>query len=436
MADASVTRYELSLGSQDSTTGWPAPSYASSTIEGSIQNRGYTFILPNFGAVTAKHMKTFFTADVIAEGDLVKDAWNRYYVIKSVEPVDRFNQFAMYQCEADLRDFPAPTTTSGTWHLDSDSLTTDPRSRHKIWLDDNLTADNMELDNGVTDASVKTMFAGIPFFCPAEQLFLTLDYDGVMSIDKRSATQLTTYNNYPYAFIETVPITCTAVDKAGLTATNLLEQMEQEIRHVCTNHPIGSIRSISSTEYKSTDIGGTRLWETTVTIKYTRANDDYVPTHPHITWGPSAAPTGTYIFPNCTQIRYPNGVPDIKLLPPGRVGNIHQIMGDTSFVVELTCDLDVEHSDLTWKRTQTGGKTDKFNWQVFADIKHNAGIIAGNQPYQTLTLSANGPSFKVRLVDFTPIENGNRHTLTATFEEYVSADQSGSTYTTRWGIAT
>jgi hypothetical protein len=147
-------------------------------------------------------------------------------------------------------------------------------------------------------------------------------------------------------------------------------------------------------------------------------------------------PDGTYYFPNCTQIRWPNGSPDIKLLPPGRVGNIHQIMGDTSLVVELTCDLDVGNATYTWKRPQTASpKTDQLDWQVLLEIKHNAGIIAGDEPYQTMYFGASGPYFDVRLVSVDVVETGDGRRLIATFEEYCATDKSASTVSQRYNLS-
>ena len=67
-------------------------------------------------------------------------------------------------------------------------------------------------------------------------------------------------------------------------------------------------------------------------------------------------------------------------------------------------------------------------------MKHEGSIISGDEPYQTLTLSASGPSYKVRLRDFDPVEMVTGSTLTVSFTEYVAADASGSTYAQRWGI--
>jgi len=428
MPSADITRRELSLGTADSTTGWYATSYTETTIQGDIQPRGAVIMGLPVGGV-ARYPHTLYTADVIAVGDEVKDANNDYYVVKSADQYWWLDQFSHYQCELEKRSpYALRPTASGTWHLDTDSLKTDPRYRHKIWLDDNLDPNNMELDDGLTNASVITCFSDADY--PLTQVFLTKAVDGVFSIDRRAAKQLSTYNHYPYAFEETVPITCYAIDKTGLTATNLIEQMEQEIRHVCTDHPLGSIRSIESTDPTFTDIGGVKLWHTTVVIQYKRANDDYTPTVPSLTWGTSGAPDGTFVFPNCFDIQYPNGVPNVKLLPINRVGNINQRLGDTSLTVKLFCDLDVEPSAKTWKRPQaTSPKSDNMEWQVILDIKHNGAI---DEPYQTLTLDWG--SFDVTLENFNVYERGGMRVLEVTLQEYNATSASAQTVAQRYGI--
>jgi hypothetical protein len=502
MADATVTRYALSLGAQDVTHGYYAASYASSSIDGSIQPKGAVIRdLPCGNIAVYNH--SFFTAATVALGDEIKDANNTYYVIKSLMPYWWLNQFSHYVCELEQRDFVLPPTTSGTWHLDSDSAKTDPRYRHKSWLDIYLTATNLKEDNGSTNATYITCFDEAPY--PLSQVFLTKEVDLIFSIGKKAAQALEDYLHYPYAFIETVPITLYAVNKSGLTATNLLEQAEQEIRHIATHYPVvagASIRSIDASEYKQENLGGAKLWTCTVTIKYKRANDDYVPSTPTISYGSywtfdcdhtsggiegtwtftqgagstatqaanvygldlnctvfgadsstvngtnigvssttyttirwsykttgdstakiiitfsdastqtvlsetasstytvdSATITsgktidhitlyncdgvghvyyrflqickGTYIFPNVVDLKGPFHINVADIAVPGRQGNITQIMGSGLEEYELTCDLDIEHSNLTWKRPQTSSsKTDYNNDDIFRQLTH------------------------------------------------------------------
>lgn len=433
MANADLTRREQSLGEQDPITGWYAPSYAETTIEGSIQPKGAAFPTLNIGAY-ARYPHTLFTADVIRVGDEVKDANEEYYIVKSADQFWWLDQFSHYQCELEKRSpYAQPPTTSGTWHLDSNSLTTDPRSRHKIWLETYLTAANMKLDNGSTNASTIISFDHPPYYCPISQVFLTKNVDGIFSIGKEPVQALYTHDHYPYAFIESVPISCYTVNKAGLTATNLLEQMEQEIRHVATDHPLGSIRSIDVIRHPTPEnIGGVMLYSSTVTIRYLRANDDYTPTYPTITYGDSQA--STYTFPNVTSISISDpDTGDAYLLPPSRIGAITQILGMDNFEVTLTCDLNVENSALTWKRPQaTSPKLDSVEEQVFREIKFG-GKTDSDQAYQNLNLGY-GAVLPVRLTNINVDRSGENAVLQVTFRRYSSSDGSSGTYKAWYGL--
>lgn len=281
MADATVTRRALSLGSQDSTTGWYATSYATTSIEGSIQPRGTVMLGLPIGNV-AVYNETFFTDDTVYEGDEIYDALGNYYQIKTRVEWDWLDQFSHYVCELVRRDQATPPTTSGTWHLDSDSAKTDSRYRIKALLDggSGITATHLKEDNGTTNATYITCF-DYPVY-PITKVFNTKTVDLIISIEKIAAKPLYNYVHYPYAFIETVTVGLWSVDKSGLTATNLLEQAEEELREIFTDNPTttGAIRRIESTAYEVVDIGATRLWHTTVTIEYKRVNDEYTPATP------------------------------------------------------------------------------------------------------------------------------------------------------------
>lgn len=431
MASANLTRRALSLGNQDSTTGWYSPTYTETTIKGLIQPAGAVIAELPVGNY-ARYPHTLFTTYTVAVGDEIKDAFTDCYVVRSVDKWVYLDQFSHYQCQLEKRSpYAQRPTTSGTWHLDSASLKTDQRYRTKLWLDTYLEPSDLELDNGTTDAVVKTMFSNPPEI-PISQLFITKTIDGVFSIDKQAAEPINAYDHSPYAFIETVPITCYAVDKAGLTATNLIEQMEQEIRHVCTDHPLGSLRSIQSTGYRCTNIGGVKLWEATVTVRYIRANDDYTPSYPTITYGDSQA--STYTFPNVTDVRFNDpDTGDAYLLPPGRVGAITQILGMDNYEVTLTCDLTMENTSLTWKRPQTTTpKTDSIEEQVFKELKF-AGKTDSDQVYQNLDLGY-GSTIPVRLVSVNVDRSGDDAVLQVTFRRYSATDGASGNYSAWYGI--
>jgi hypothetical protein len=113
---------------------------------------------------------------------------------------------------------------------------------------------------------------------------------------------------------------------------------------------------------------------------------------------------------------------------PGRLGSYPQALGSKSLEVELTCDLDLNPDNLTWKRAQAAAKTDQSNWQVFQDIIHEG---ADSEAYQTLTLEWG--SFPVRLTDMQMGQDENQSHLTLTFIEY-NASAANTDYRHRWTI--
>jgi hypothetical protein len=281
-SSANVTLYTLSLVSADPVTGWYGREFSSGTIKMVIRPRGSSFMALGIGYY-ARYDVTGFTVSAVYEGDMIKDANNVYYLVKSVQEEWWLDTFSHYVCELVKSEFADQPTSSGTWHLDSESVKTDPRYRHKTYLDSYITDGNLKEDNGSTNVTWRSCFDGAPY--PFSKIFLTKNIDLVFSISKEDAKPRLNYEHYPYAFDETVSITVYAVNKSGITATNLIEQAEQEIRHVVTDHPLGSIRSIESITHKPVDLGSTTLYSTTVKIKYTRINDDLVPTYPTVTYG-------------------------------------------------------------------------------------------------------------------------------------------------------
>lgn len=398
-----------------------------------IQPRGAVFPTLRIGTV-ARYPHTLFTADVIHVGDEIKDANEDYYLVKTADQYWWLDQFSHYQCELEKRSpYAQAPTTSGTWHLDSNSLKTDPRSRHKTWLATYLNAANMKLDNGTTNASTIIAFDHPPYDCPLTQLFLTKAVDGIFSVGKEPAEALYTYDHYPYAFIESVPITCMAVNKSGLTASNLVEQMEQEIRHVATDHPLGSVRSVETIRHLTPEnIGGAQLCSSTVVIRYKRANDDYTPTTPNIAYSSAGAGPYYYTFPNCTEFMVKGEPADQYEHPLSYIGNTAYIGGDNSLEFTFKIDLDVEKTSLTHKRPQASTpKTDTISYQIWLDIEHNHAIT---DEYLLLDIGW-GSTIKARLVNVQPNLSPNGNTVTLIFKEYRSTSASSESYTTRFGIS-
>lgn len=413
-----VTRQELSFGAQDPITGWFRKYYSSSTIKGSVQPKGSS-ISRNYGG---KYANNFLTEYVVHEGDQIIDADLAVYELTTVEKWSIANKFSHRVCEAILKEQTNRDSTSGTWHTSTEAISSDPRDRTKKLL---------EAYPLVITGKYILQFDGQDY--PMKYLFnndLGVDADLVVSVGQTSATALFTDKGYIYAFFEHPTITLYAVNKSGTTAPNILEYAEQEIRRIITEYPVVSGRSkrfIDSVKHNRELLGsGDYLWDTEITLKYKRFNDDYVPTIPSVTWGTS---TGTYIIPNVTWMSPPTKLNNIRTPMPGRWGDHLQKLGMSDFAITLRCDVDVAPYNLTWERPQTTSpKTDVLPWQVFLDIQFNG----KTETYQTLDLGWGG-TLPVTLEEVTPIMNDGETSLELTF--YVYSATGASAYKTWFGIS-
>ena len=159
MTSANVTRKALTLGSRDTYTGWCAKNYTETTIPMVIRPSGSSFMISGFGYY-AKYPHTGFTTYIVYTDDLIEDAWGYNYRVDTVEFENLLDQFSHRTIKlTKLQDYEARAATSGTWHLDSDSVTTDIRSRTKTWLDTYISAGQIKKDNGSTYANFAIMFA-------------------------------------------------------------------------------------------------------------------------------------------------------------------------------------------------------------------------------------------------------------------------------------
>lgn len=430
MSSADVTRRELTLGSRDDVLGHCGKVFAESTIKAVIVHNGISPVNLPIG-MYARFEHTAFIPDVIHLGDEIIDAQGKYYLVKGVQEMWWLNQFDGYICNLNLIDehFDRPAT-SGTWHVDSDSLKTDNRYRHKLLLDTYITTGHLKMDNGTSNADFVVMFSGADYPLKYELGAAYNDIDLIFAIDKGSSTPILNAYKYPYKTGETVTIQTFAINKTGLTAINLLDQAYEEIKEVFTDHPLGSKRRFTRTQLDPKDMGGLTIYSEIITIEYVRINDDYTPTYPTITWGTSDDPDGTFTFPNVTYISPPSKVNNVRLMPNGRMGNILQKLGMPDFQITIHCDLDMEPSTLTWMRPQTTTpKTDVVPWQIFWDIQFNGQI---DEYYQTLDLGWGG-TIQVTLEEVTPIQQSSGWTLELVFYAYNVA--SGSSYTTWFGLS-
>lgn len=426
-----MTLKTLTLGDPDATTGIYAPSYTESSIYMNLSPKGQTSIRSNAG-YNVRFDYVGVTSSLIYAGDIIEDDASINYKVEHVTPykTQRTDGFTFQVCALTQMDYAEQPAASGTWHLDSTSVKTDPRNRIKTVIDTYLTAVNIKKDDGTTNASTATMFSDVSY--PITRLFLTKALDAVAVISRGSTNTLYTdwvFGHKPYGFEEQIKIEIYAINKSGVTASNLAEKYEQEIRRIFTAYdPYSNVRDLETIEPSTVDLGYTLMCKTTINIKYKRANDDYTASYPTITWGSSTSATGTYTWPNVTKFEYRDtNTGEIKILPPGRLGEIRQILGNPDFEIILHSDMSLEPIAKTWKRAQASTKTDDCAWEVFNQIKFD-GTTSNTKIYQTFNANI-GATIPVRIENI----NVDGENLAVTLRRYSSTDQSGGTYGAYYG---
>ena len=101
LGSCAVTRRALSLGAQDSTTGWYAKSFAETSIKMFIVSRAASSThLPPGVYVRTEYLG--LTRDTVALGDEIKDADNDYYEIKTIRKHKIGATLYFYECDLTL----------------------------------------------------------------------------------------------------------------------------------------------------------------------------------------------------------------------------------------------------------------------------------------------------------------------------------------------
>jgi hypothetical protein len=411
MTSADVTRRTLSLGARDAYTGWCSKVFTETTVKALLRPKG-----ASYGGIYAKYSLTMFTKAPFYVDDEVVHA-GKYYHVDTVEEEWRADVFEFYQCGLTLSDpHYDRTAAAGTFHLDTQSVTTDVAQRQKHWIDEYLAAFG-------GDAVV---MLGEPDYLFKRE-FIDNDLDAIACITVADGKPIHGIDKKPYAFDESALIKLRTTDKAGVVGRSLLEKFEQAIKHVATDHPLGSIRQLTVVRHPDPDDkGGCRIYQTDIQLRYLRANDDYPGTTDTLTYG-SGGGAGTFTFPNIIDYDNPFGNRDNFADMPGRQGDYPFLLGAKSDTITIMCNLDMEPHGLTWKRSQTGAKTDSVNWQVFKDIVGNGGV---SETSQVLTVA--GESHAVRLKGKLHLSPDNS-IITLYFTEY-NPTPASTNYKTRHGI--
>ena len=150
--------------------------------------------------------------------------------------------------------------------------TTDPRNMIKNRLGLVTTLYIPTLDDDATAAKVIIVYSGSPE--NYKQWFYIYDYDAVITIDPpmmRAAAENRRIQDRPYRYESDVVLHITAVDKATVTATKLLNKLNVSIEQA-----IGTAASTyewnyyyqASRPYKVPMGGYDPLWRRDITIRY------------------------------------------------------------------------------------------------------------------------------------------------------------------------
>ena len=436
MADASVTRRELSTGARDTVTGHCAKSFAETTIKGVIRPRGASFSSGGI-AYIAKYPHTFFTNYVIAEGDEIIDKWLKYFQIQTVEPDGIADSFDHYTCNAEKLEFHSDLpATYGTGATVKDS-----RYTTRLFLDPTLSGHlsgaNLT-DNSGAGADFITCFDNIPYPISRELLPAYNDVDLIFAISPSTSEVLLNGDgtHKAYGYHEKVPVTIYVVDKAGITAENLKNKAEQELRRVIGLYPLGSVRSLGGGKPKQVGIYPIYAYE--YIIDYRRSNETSTDITLSFNYGGNPY---NFTFPNCVSYNFTCPPRNVPIGLPSRITDPWQGLGAENATLNMTCDLDIAPlsevggNTNRWKRNGgsqiTNAKTDFVAGQIFMEMAQNESI--GSEPYQTLTLADR--SFKVCLDPSSPQfrYEGDRSLVDLVFKEYSTTSQTG-TVVTRFGL--
>ncbi len=142
------------------------------------------------------------------------------------------------------------------------------QKRTKTWLDTYWTPANITKDDAVTLATVITAFDWPDY--PITRLFLDKDVDGAVSIGQASSKAIVDADHYPYGYEEVVPILMCAIDKPGITGIKLLAEMDEELRRIGENYPLGSVRRLTGSSPKTQRLGTYFLFSVEYSLTYRR----------------------------------------------------------------------------------------------------------------------------------------------------------------------
>lgn len=289
MADRfDVTKRTLTLGAVDATTGWYSKSFTedSTDQEMIILRKGE---YSNFGGCGffATYDYTGFSLEPYKPYDELSQSFEgvtRYFRVLNVDPQAVGTDLVYYKYNlAEISLHADQPSTSGTWNTTQN----DPRERTKTWLEAYLSDAAILKDDNATQADWICQFA-FPEY-NIDRIFDDKTIDLIVSVEALDGIALYLHSGANiYAFKENIRIHFNAVDKTGITAVNLLDKAKQEFYKELNLHGkiAGSFRM--SETHKDNPVrmsNGQLLYGFYVDLSYKRANENFVATHPNISYG-------------------------------------------------------------------------------------------------------------------------------------------------------
>jgi hypothetical protein len=163
-------------------------------------------------------------------------------------------------------------------------MSLDPRARTKVWADTRLVAANITKADDATPCTIHVCYAN-PLYPLKLTFFGTKNNDVEFAIQDAQVKPVIGWDKKAAYYVEEVPIEIFCVDK-GTTVLGLdsLWKAEAELRRIAEVYPLGSVRTFSTLEPNTRDMGGWNLYSKKCILRYKRASSN-VATSPYVSYG-------------------------------------------------------------------------------------------------------------------------------------------------------
>lgn len=249
-----VTRRRLRLGTADSTTGWYAKSWNTSTIEMLIIPRAARELAMAAG-VAVRTDAMGLTCDGVLHGDEILTSAGVYYEVKGIRDHWVADSF-MYR-EVDLTLLP----TKNLSYSPASPTVNDARYNTKDYLETRITDSNMQDENG---RNLRWIACYSNPDYPWLRVFTDKHMEIIFTIDSPDSTALMQGDQTPYGYEERVPIHIVTLD------TEVNHLAEVELREITKEYSTGSQRALERRGQTVHNYGSTQVYDTEFLLNYRR----------------------------------------------------------------------------------------------------------------------------------------------------------------------